>query len=89
MDEVSRTMRAMPTEPAGDIPANAARAIAQVEGQGRILEILLRSIVDGLEVESGAIFVPDPRGGLDLVAAVGLGEPIVADLAAVAIAASR
>jgi hypothetical protein len=66
------------TDPGADrareILATGARAIAHTEGRSRILEILLRSIIDGHEVESGAIFVPDARGGLELVAAVGLGE---------------
>lgn len=75
-------MPSVPTDPARDILATGARAMAHTEGRGRVLVILLRSIVDGLAIESGAIFVPDPRAGLELLAAVGLGEPATAGLVA-------
>ena len=64
------------------VSTTGAPAIADAEGRGRILEVLLRSIVEGLDVESGAIFVPDRSGGLELAAGVGLGEPATAGLVA-------
>ena len=64
------------------VTTTGARASTDSGGRNGILENLLRSIVDGRAVESGAIFVPDHRGGLELLAAVGLGEPATAGLVA-------
>jgi hypothetical protein len=66
----------------GSVTTTGARAIPDSDGRDGILENLLRSIVDGRAVESGAIFAADPGGGLELMAAVGLGEPATAGLVA-------
>lgn len=71
----------MSNDAAREILVDGARALAHIDGLGPILQILIGSIAERLEIGSAAIFIVDELERLEIAASIGLGDSAVAGLA--------
>lgn len=66
----------MPVRPDVDILRDSARTLARGDSLETTLLGMLRPLADRLGIASAAVFaVSDPDGGLEIAAAIGLGDP--------------